>query len=56
MKKYIMPTIKVKEVEIEQILAGSDPNGASDSLDQNNPLQEEDIEAKKYGNVSVWDE
>lgn len=54
MKKYIMPTIKVKEVEIEQILAGSDP--ASDSLDSGNPLQEEEIEAKKYGNVSVWDE
>lgn len=54
MKKYIMPTIKVKEVEIEQILADSDP--ASDSLDSDTSLQEEEIEAKKYGNVSVWDE
>lgn len=55
MKKYIMPTIKVKEVEIEQILAGSNP--ASDSLDGENEIDTpEAIESKKYGNVSVWDD
>lgn len=55
MKKYIIPTIKVKEVEIEQILAGSNP--ASETLDGKSQLEtSDDIEAKKYGSVSVWDD
>lgn len=58
MEKYIKPSIKVKEIELEAILAGSDPNSpAEESLDDENLINAASaIESKKFGNVSCWDE
>lgn len=57
MKKYIEPTIKVKEIEVEEILAAS-LNGVSNDLnsDSNEALDETTIQSKQFGNVSSWDE
>lgn len=53
------PTIKVKEIEIESILAavsGGDAP-AEEELDDKNEIQDASaIESKKYGNVSSWDD
>jgi len=57
MKKYIMPTIKVKQIETEAILAASDP--ASNKLyddDADEIKSADDIEAKQYHDTSLWDE
>lgn len=58
MEKYMKPTIKVKEIEIESILASqSDPAPAEETLDDENEIQNAAaIESKKYGNVSSWDD
>jgi hypothetical protein len=50
-KYYIIPTIKVKEMEAETLLDGSI------EVDPNTQITEEDeIEAKPmYGNFNVWD-
>lgn len=58
MKKYIEPAIKVKEIELEDMIAGSPELPAQDELDQSdeNQLDQTDIEAKKFGNVSSWDD
>lgn len=58
MEKYIKPSIKVKEIELEAILAGSDPKSpAEENLDDDNPINDASaIESKKFGNVSCWDE
>lgn len=52
------PTIKVKEIEIESILASqSDPAPAEETLDDENEIQDAAaIESKKFGNVSSWDD
>ena len=59
MEKYMKPTIKVKEIEIESILAavsGGDAP-AEEELDDKNEIQDAAaIESKKYGNVSSWDD
>ncbi len=55
MKSYIVPTIKVKKIDVEVILAASNP--ASSSLNDEDVIKNpEEIEAKKYGNVSLWDD
>lgn len=58
MEKYIKPSIKVKEIEFEAILAASDPNSPADEqLDDTNTINDASaIESKKFGNVSCWDE
>lgn len=58
MEKYMKPTIKVKEIEIESILASeSNPAPAEQDLDDINEIQDAAaIESKKYGNVSSWDD
>ena len=58
MEKYIKPSIKVKEIELEAILAGSDPLApAEEQLDEEHTIEEASaIESKKYGNVSCWDD
>ena len=58
MEKYMKPTIKVKEIEIESILAAqSELAPADEELDDTNEIQDVNaIESKKYGNVSSWDD
>ena len=57
MKKiYMQPVVNVQKVEIEAILAASEPIGASNDFNNDNELDENQIESKKYGNVSFWNE
>lgn len=59
MKKYIEPAIKVKEIELEDMIAASPVLPANEDLDTSEDgtiTSSEAIESKKYGNVSVWDE
>ena len=55
MKKYIEPTIKVKEIVLEDFMAASP---ADNSLDKENKIQSSsDIEAKQFdGGSSLWEE
>ena len=57
MKKYIMPAIKVKEIDTEDILAAS-PGQPREEFDRdtNSELGEGDVASKRYGHVSCWDE
>lgn len=57
MKKYIEPTIKIKEIELEDMIAAS-PNGVSNDLntDASEALDETTIQSKKIGNASFWDD
>ncbi|MBR4239004.1 MAG: hypothetical protein IKQ03_06290 [Prevotella sp.] len=55
-KYYIIPTIKVKEIEVESLMAGEsipvDETGGED----NTITDPNEIEAKPmYGNFNVWD-
>lgn len=55
-KYYIIPTIKVKEIEVESLMAGEsipvDETGGED----NTITDPTEIEAKPmYGNFNVWD-
>ncbi len=54
MKKYIEPTIKVKKIELEDMIAASP--GAEKELDKTTDLEGDAVESKKYGNVSFWDD
>ena len=54
MKKYIEPTIKIKEVELEDMIAASP--GASRTFDNENDLDSNEIESKKFSNTSFWDD
>lgn len=54
MKKYIEPTIKVKEIELEDMIAASP--GAEKELDKTTDLEGDAVESKQFGNVSSWDE
>ena len=55
MKEYVVPTIKVKKIEMETILAGSNP--ASSSLDDKDKITSPDeIEAKENLNGFSWDD
>lgn len=58
MEKYIKPSIKVKEIEIESLLASESSVAPADqNLDDDNPINDASaIESKKFGNVSCWDE
>lgn len=59
MKKYIEPAIKVKEIELEDMIADSPALPANEDLDTSDEstiTSSDAIEAKKYGNVSVWDD
>lgn len=59
MKKYIEPAIKVKEIELEDMIAASPGLPANEDLDTSDEgtINSSDaIESKKYGNVSVWDD
>ena len=58
MEKYMKPTIKVKEIEIESILAAESGKAPADEgLDNENEIQDANaIESKRYGNVSSWDD
>lgn len=59
MKKYIEPAIKVKEIELEDMIAASPDLPANEDLDTSDEgtiTSSDAIEAKKYGNVSVWDD
>ena len=52
MKEYIKPNIKVCEVSVESLLAGS--LGATDSLPSgSNPFENQF--SKKKGSTSLWD-
>lgn len=51
MKEYIKPNIKVCEVSVESLLAGS--LGANDSLPSDNPFENQF--SKKHGTTSLWD-
>lgn len=51
MKEYIKPNIKVCEVSVESLLAGS--LGATESLPSDNP--DENQFSKKKGPTSLWD-
>lgn len=55
-KYYIIPTIKVKEIETESLMAGEsipvDETGGEDNTIKNS----DEIEAKPmYGDFNVWD-
>lgn len=54
MKKYIEPTIKVKEIELEDMIAASP--GAEKELDKTTDLERDAVESKQFSNVSSWDE
>lgn len=54
MKKYIEPTIKVKEIELEDMIAASP--GAEKEFDETTDLEGDAVESKQFGNVSSWDE
>lgn len=59
MKKYIEPAIKVKDIELENMIAASPELTADENLDSSEEgtiTSSEAVESKKYGNVSVWDE
>lgn len=59
MKKYIEPAIKVKYIELENMIAASPELTADENLDSSEEgtiTSSEAVESKKYGNVSVWDE
>lgn len=59
MKKYIEPAIKVKEIELEDMIAASPEIPAQEDLDtteEGTITSSDAIESKKYGNVSAWDE
>lgn len=59
MKKYIEPAIKVKEIELEDMIAASPGLPANEDLDESeeNTITSSDaIESKKYGNLSAWDD
>ena len=55
-KMYIQPAVNVQKIETEAILAASATIGASTNFDESNDIDESQIEAKKYGNVSCWDD
>lgn len=57
MEKYIKPTIKVKEIELDAILAASDPTAPADTrLDDDTPVSDVTIIESKRNNTSLWDE
>lgn len=57
MEKYIKPAIKVKEIELEAILAASDPTAPADTrLDDGNPVDDVTLIESKRNNTSLWDE
>lgn len=59
MKKYVKPSVKVKQMEIDAILAASNPSSApaAEFLDDENVINDASmIEAKAHSNVSCWDE
>lgn len=58
MEKYIKPSIKVKEIEIESLLTSdSSVAPADENLDEEHTIDNASaIESKKFGNVSCWDE
>lgn len=57
MKKYIMPTIKVKKIDTEDILAASPGQPREDfEPDASSELGEGDVASKRYGHVSCWDD
>ena len=53
---YIQPAVNVQKIETEAILAASATIDASTNFDESNDIDESQIEAKKYGNVSCWDD
>lgn len=59
MKKYIEPAIKVKEIELEDMIAASPVLPANEDLDtteESTITSSDAIESKKFGNVSAWDD
>ena len=54
-KYYIIPTIKVKEMETESLMAGSDLNVYDDdddeTIDNGNDIQSKPM----YGDFNVWE-
>lgn len=59
MKKYIEPAIKVKEIELEDMIAASPDLPANENLDTSDEgtiTSSDAIESKKYGNVSAWED
>lgn len=57
MEKYIKPTIKVKEIELETILAASNPTAPAETrLDDDNPVSDVTRIESKRNNTSLWDE
>lgn len=56
MKKYIQPSIKVKEIELEAILAASETTPSSKLQDEQIIDGETEVLSKEASSYEVWDE
>ena len=53
MKKYEKPFVKESEIELDEILAGSDYQG--ETSDNNEPSVNEDSETPGLKKINVWE-
>ena len=56
-KTYISPTLKVKQIVLEQIMQTSITNiGGNSGLEKGTGETPTEADAKSYGNYNVWDD
>lgn len=53
MKKYIVPTISVKELPVESLLAATS-NGASTILDDQNQITDPGTIESRHNSFTIW--